>query len=38
MWGPLSSLGLVLAILTFAVDQLHKWWLLFVFGLLSASR
>jgi signal peptidase II len=31
MWGPLSALGLVLAVLTFAVDQLHKWWLLDVF-------
>jgi signal peptidase II len=33
MWGPLSSLGLVLAVLIFAVDQLHKWWLLYVFGI-----
>ncbi len=28
LWGPLSPLGLVVAILTLAIDQAHKWWML----------
>jgi signal peptidase II len=28
LWGRLSSLGLSLAVLTFAADQLFKWWML----------
>ena len=28
LWGPLSSLGLGLAVIAFALDQLHKWWML----------
>jgi signal peptidase II len=33
MWGPLSALGLVFAVLAFVLDQVHKWWLLEVFGI-----
>jgi signal peptidase II len=28
LWGSLSSLGLSLAVLSFAADQLFKWWML----------
>jgi signal peptidase II len=28
LWGPLSSLGLTLAGLSFVADQLFKWWML----------
>ncbi len=33
LWGPLSRLTLVLATLVFAVDQLHKWWMLQIFDI-----
>jgi signal peptidase II len=33
LWGPLSPLGLSLAVLVFAVDQAHKWWMLHVFDI-----
>ena len=33
MWGPLSALGLVFAVLVFGLDQAHKWWLLSIFGI-----
>lgn len=33
LWGPLSALGLVLALLVFGIDQAHKWWMLSVFGI-----
>ncbi len=35
MWGPLSALGLVIAIFTFGLDQAHKWWLLAIYGIAS---
>jgi signal peptidase II len=28
LFGPLSWLGLTMAVLVFAADQLHKWWML----------
>jgi signal peptidase II len=28
LWGPLSPLALTLAVLVFATDQAHKWWML----------
>src|SRR5512145_2877474 len=31
LWGPLSRLGMSWAILTLAVDQSHKWWMLAVY-------
>jgi signal peptidase II len=30
LWGPLSALGLIFAVLSFAVDQAFKWWMLHV--------
>ncbi len=35
LWGPLAPLGLTLAVLVFASDQLHKWWMLHVFDIAS---
>ena len=35
MWGPLSALGLTLAVMTFAADQVFKWWMLSVFDIAS---
>ena len=32
-WGPLAPLGLVLAVLVFAADQTHKWWMLYVYNI-----
>jgi signal peptidase II len=32
-WGPLAPLALGIAVLVFAVDQLHKWWMLDVYGI-----
>jgi signal peptidase II len=31
-WGPVSALGLVTAVLAFAGDQAHKWWMLEIYG------
>ena len=33
MWGPLTRLGLVVAVLSAAIDQASKLWLLYVFEL-----
>lgn len=33
LWGPLSTLGLVLAALAFGIDQSFKWWMLTVFDI-----
>ena len=30
IWGPLSTLGLALAALSFGLDQTVKWWLLYI--------
>ena len=38
LWGPLSPLVLALAILTFGLDQAHKWWMLGVRGFTEQSR
>lgn len=32
-WGPLSPLVLAIAALAFGLDQTHKWWMIFVFGI-----
>jgi signal peptidase II len=29
-WGPLSPLSLSLAVLVFAIDQAHKWWMIHI--------
>jgi signal peptidase II len=36
--GPFSRLGWSLAILTFAIDQAHKWWMLLVYGIAAKGR
>lgn len=33
LWGSLSALGLIVAILTFSIDQAFKWWMLAVFDI-----
>jgi signal peptidase II len=33
LWGPLSLLGLSLAVTTIVLDQVHKWWMLGVFDI-----
>jgi signal peptidase II len=33
IWGPLSTLGLALAALSFGLDQTVKWWLLYIVDL-----
>lgn len=38
VWGPLSALGLSMAILAFALDQAHKWWMLGPFDIGSKGR
>ncbi len=32
-WGPLSTLGVSLGVLTALIDQAHKWWMLKVFDI-----
>jgi signal peptidase II len=36
--GPLSLLGLGLALATIAIDQVHKWWMLGVFDIQGRGR
>ena len=38
LWGPLSGLGLTMAVLSFAFDQVHKWWMLGPFDIASKGR
>ena len=33
LWGPLAPLTLALAALVFGIDQLHKYWMLDVYGI-----
>lgn len=37
-WGPLSRLGLSMAVLAFVLDQAHKWWMLGPFDIQSKGR
>jgi signal peptidase II len=37
LWSPLAPLILALAGLVFAVDQLHKWWMISVYDIASRS-
>ena len=37
-WGPLSKLGLSMAILAFVLDQAHKWWMLGPFDIEAKRR
>ena len=34
-WGPLSAVGLALAVLAYALDQLHKWYMLGPFDIVA---
>ena len=38
LWGPLSLLGLSLAVTTIVLDQVHKWWMLGVFDIQNKGR
>lgn len=38
MWGPWSSIGLWVAAITFAVDQLNKWWMIWIYKLPERGR
>ena len=38
LWGRLSPLGLSVAVLVVALDQLHKYWMLAVYGIQSKGR
>ena len=37
-WGQLSHIGLVAALMTFAVDQAHKWWMILGVGMTEGDR
>ncbi len=37
-WGPLTSFGLWIAVLTFAIDQAHKWWMLLIYRIEDKGR
>jgi signal peptidase II len=38
LWGPMSRLGLSVALLTVALDQAHKWWMLNDFHIEEKGR
>ena len=38
LWGPMSGLGALVAILAFAADRLHKWWMLAIYGIGARGR
>jgi signal peptidase II len=38
LWGPLSHLGVGLAIATLLIDQAHKWWMLRIFDIRGKGR
>ena len=38
LWGPLSLIGVGLAVATIALDQAHKWWMLSVFDIQDKGR
>ncbi|MGE3067235.1 MAG: signal peptidase II [Hyphomicrobiaceae bacterium] len=37
-WGPLSPLGVWVAVFVFALDQSHKWWMLAVYRIQERGR
>jgi signal peptidase II len=37
-WGPLSSTGVSIALLTFGFDQAHKWWMLIIYRIQDKGR
>lgn len=38
LWGAYSALGAVVAVMTFAIDQAHKWWMLLVYAIEAKGR
>ncbi len=38
LWGPWSGLGLTVFLITLALDQAHKWWMLNVYGIADKGR
>lgn len=38
LWGPYSKLGLIVAVATFAIDQAHKHWMLYVYDIVAKGR
>ena len=38
LWGPLSALGLGIALVVLAVDQAHKWWMIAVYRIEDMGR
>jgi signal peptidase II len=38
LWGPLSPLGVGVAMLTLVIDQAHKWWMLAVYRIEEKGR
>jgi signal peptidase II len=38
LWGPLSPLGVTVAVTTMVVDQLHKWWMLVIYRIEEKGR
>ena len=38
LWGPLSLLGIGMAVVIVAVDQVHKWWMISVYGIEGKGR
>jgi signal peptidase II len=38
LWGPVSGLGALVALLGFAADRLHKWWMLDIYGIAGRGR
>ncbi len=37
-WGPLSTLGLTMAVLALTFDQAHKWWMLGPFSIQTKGK
>jgi signal peptidase II len=37
-WGPWSSFGLGIAVITFLIDQAHKWWMLLIYRIEDRGR
>jgi signal peptidase II len=38
LWGPWSRYGLSVALVTFVLDQVHKWWMILGYGIEAKGR
>ncbi len=38
LWGPYSKLGLIVFLVTLALDQAHKWWMIHIYDIESRGR